>query len=198
MKATGALKRLTLTGNKLQLAGKTLQGQNLSSAQYQGKVTLVVFWASYAKPFTDDLPAIKAAYAKYQKSGFEILGVNMDPELAPLAAYVKQHTINWQNLRENPTAEGQPPGDFGFGIVSVPTMFIVNKEGIVEGGITAANLDFAVDALLQGKKIDAPAPAADGPPEAPATKGPAGKEDANGKSGTRPPGTTAERPRTKG
>lgn len=198
VKATGALKRLTLTGNKLQLAGKTLQGQNLSSAQYQGKVTLIVFWASYAKPFTDDLPAIKAAYAKYQKSGFEILGVNMDPDLTSLAAYIKQHTINWQNLRETPTAEGQPPGDFGFGIVSVPTMFIMNKDGVVEGGITAANLDFAVDALLQGKKIDAPAPAEGTAEEPAATKGPAAREDAKGKSGTRPPGTTAERPRTKG
>lgn len=198
VKAQGALKRLTLTGNKLQLAGKTLQGQNLSSAQYQGKVTLVVFWASYARPFTDDLPAIKAAYAKHQKSGFEILGVNMDPDVSQLAAYLKQHTINWQNLRETPTAEGQPPGDFGFGIVSVPTMFIVNKDGVVEGGITAANLDFAVDALLQGKKLDAQAPA-DGPPETPKANDTLKREeDAKGKAGTRPPGTTAERPRTKG
>jgi peroxiredoxin len=196
VKAQGALKRLTLTGNKLQLAGKTLQGQNLSSAQYQGKVTLVVFWASYAQPFTADLPAIKAVYAKHQKAGFEILGVNMDPDLTALAGYMKQNGINWQNLREAPAAEGQPPGDYGFGIVSVPTMFIVNKDGTVEGGITAANLDFAVDALLPGKKITPPAapPAGeDGPPAAPT----AGTKEAPGKAGSRPSGATAERPRGK-
>ena len=38
-------------------------------------------------------------------------------------------------------------------------MFIVNKDGTVEGGITAANLDYAVDALIQGKKLEATAPA---------------------------------------
>jgi tetratricopeptide (TPR) repeat protein len=170
VKAQGALKRLTLTGNKLQLAGKNLQGQPLSAAQYQGKVLLVVFWASYAQPFTDDLEAIKAVYTKHQKSGFEILGVNMDTDDASVAAYLKQHGVNWQNLRDLPKTEGAQPGDFGFGIVSVPTMFIVNKDGTVEGGITAANLEYAVDALIQGKKLEATAPA-EGDAEKPAAKG---------------------------
>jgi tetratricopeptide (TPR) repeat protein len=154
VKARGALRRLTLTGQKLDLAGTTLQGQKLSSRQYAGKVTLVVFWASYAQPFTDDLTAIKAAYAKYQKSGFEILGVNMDTDLTAVGSYLKAQGITWQNLREAPSQDGQQPGDYGFGIVSVPTMFLVNKDGTVEGGITAANLDYAVDALIQGKKLE--------------------------------------------
>lgn len=158
VKAQGALRRLNLTGNKLALAGNTLQGQKLSTTQYAGKVVLVVFWASYAQPFTDDLPAIKEAYAKYQKSGFEILGINLDTDVSSLNAYLKDQGITWQNLREAPKEAGMQPGDFGYGIVSVPTMFLVNKEGIVEGGITSANLDFAVDALIQGKKLEATRP----------------------------------------
>ncbi len=154
VKAQGALRRLTLTGNKLQLAGKTLYQKDLSSAQYDGKVLLVVFWASYAQPFTADLPAIQAAYTKFNKDGFEILGVNMDSDLSNLPAYLKQQGITWQSLREAPKEDGMQPGDFGYGIVSVPTMFLVNKQGIVEGGITTANLDFAVDALLKGKKLE--------------------------------------------
>ncbi len=164
VKAQGALRRLTLTGNKLQLAGKTLYQKDLSSAQYDGKVLLVVFWASYAQPFTADLPAIQAAYTKFNKDGFEILGVNMDSDLSNLPAYLKQQGITWQSLREAPKEDGMQPGDFGYGIVSVPTMFLVNKQGIVEGGITTANLDFAVDALLKGKKLQAiPAPETESP-----------------------------------
>lgn len=155
VKAQGALRRLTLTGNKLQLAGKTLYQKDLSSAQYQGKVILVVFWASYAQPFTDDLPAIQAVYQKYNKDGFEILGVNMDSDLSALSDYLKKHGITWQNLREAPKENGMPPGDYGYGIVSVPTMFLVNKQGVVEGGIATVNLDFAVDALLKGQKLNA-------------------------------------------
>lgn len=180
IKAAGALRRLGLTGNPLQLSGKNLQGQNLSSAQYKDKVTLVIFWASYAQPFTDDLEAIKAVYTKHQKAGFEILGINLDPDLTMLAAYMKQHAITWQNLREAPKEQGQPPGDYGFGIVSIPTMFLVNKQGIVEGGITIRNLDIAVDTLIQGKKLESLKPGNQAPEE-PGN----GNATAEGKSGTK-------------
>lgn len=171
VKAAGALKRLSLTGNPLQLAGRTLQGQPLSIEQYRGKVVLVVFWASYAQPFLADAETLKAVYAKHQKSGFEIVGINMDPDAAAATAWLGTNAIRWQNLREVPQQAGAQPGDFGFGIVSVPTMFLVNKEGVVEGGITSRNLDLAVDALVQGKKLETLKPQED--PAAPAAGTPA-------------------------
>jgi hypothetical protein len=117
---------------------------------------------------------IKAVYEKHQKAGFEILGVNMDADTAAVAAYLKQHGVTWQNLRDTPKTEGAQPGDFGFGIVSVPTMFIVNKDGTVEGGITSSNLDYAVDTLIQGKKLEV-TPPAEGQTEAEATTKPEAK-----------------------
>jgi len=168
VKATGALKRLNLIGSPLQLAGKNLQNQPISSTQYRNKVVLVVFWASYAQPFADDLEFLQAALAKHQKTGFEILGINLDPDPAAATAFLTKSNIRWQNLREPAPQPGGQPGDFGFGIVSLPTMFLVNREGIVEGGITARNLDLAVDALLQGKKLESLRPADNPAPEAPA------------------------------
>ncbi|MFM8474795.1 MAG: redoxin domain-containing protein [Planctomycetaceae bacterium] len=168
VKATGALKRLNLIGSPLQLAGKNLQNQPISSAQYRNKVVLVVFWASYAQPFADDLETLQAALAKHQKAGFEILGVNLDPDPAAATAFITKSNIRWQNLREPAAQQGGQPGDFGFGIVSLPTMFLVNREGVVEGGITARNLDIAVDALLQGKKLESLRPADNPAPETPA------------------------------
>jgi hypothetical protein len=112
---------------------------------------------------------LKSVYAKHQKSGFEIIGINMDPDAAAANAWLGSNAIRWQNLREAPQQAGAQPGDFGFGIVSVPTMFLVNKEGIVEGGITSRNLDLAVDALVQGRKLETLKPQEEPAVPAPAT-----------------------------
>ena len=155
IRARGALRRLDLAGKPLQLDGTTLTGQKLSAAQYRGKVTLVVFWATWAKPYTDDVPKIVAAHQKYQRAGFEVLGVNLDADqtAASIEPYLRQHGGKWHNLRDEKGTEGKLASDFG--IVSVPTMFIVDKTGRVAGGVTADNLPTAIEALLNGKPLDA-------------------------------------------
>jgi thiol-disulfide isomerase/thioredoxin len=152
IRARGAMKRLSLTGNRLQLSGKTMQGQPLSADNYRGRVTLVVFWATWAVPFTDDLPELNQIYARYKGNGFDILGVNLDANADAIPPYVRQHKIAWQSIRDAGGTDGQLAREFG--IVSVPTMFVVDKSGIVAGGITTENLDFAVKTLLQGKNLE--------------------------------------------
>jgi len=151
IRARGALRRLDLTGKKLDLAGKSLNGQNITAADYLGKVTLVVFWATWATPYTTDLPTIEAAYGKYQKAGFEVLGVNLDANAASVAPFIQKYGGRWQHIRDAGGTDGALAKDFG--IVSVPTMFLVDKRGIVRGGITSENLNQAVESLLQGKPL---------------------------------------------
>jgi peroxiredoxin len=152
IRARGALKRLSLTGNRLALAGKTIQGKPLSADNYRGRVTLVVFWATWAVPFTQDLEKLNQVYAKYRPAGFEIMGVNLDASADAIPPYVREHKIAWDSIRDAGGTDGQLAREFG--IVSVPTMFIVDKSGQVAGSITTENLEFAVQALLQGKNLE--------------------------------------------
>lgn len=151
VRARGALRRLDLAGKQLELAGKTLQGQALNAAAYRGKVTLVVFWATWAQPYTAELPRLTALHKKYQRSGFEILGVNLDADPSGIPAYIKQYGGNWNHLRDEGGTDGRLAKEFG--IVSVPTMFLVEKTGRVAGAVTSENLESAVQSLLLGKPI---------------------------------------------
>lgn len=155
IRARGALRRLDLAGQPLQLAGRSLTGQQISAAQYAGKVTLVVFWATWARPYTDDLPKIAAIHDKYQRAGFDILGVNLDADASGIQAYLTKNGGNWQHIRDPGGTDGQLAREFG--IVSVPTMFIVDKTGRVAGAVTADTLETAVVAMLKGQPLDAPA-----------------------------------------
>ena len=154
IRARGALRRLDLAGKTLQLAGLSLNGQPINVSQYRGKVTLVVFWATWAKPYTDDLPKLIAAHTKYQRSGFEILGVNLDTDANGIKPYLAKNGGTWQNILVPGGTDGQLAKDFG--IVSVPTMFVIDKSGKVAGGVTAENLEQAVVSLLKGQPLDTP------------------------------------------
>lgn len=153
IRARGALTRLGLAGKPLILEGKSLTGQPISSTQYRGRVTLVVFWASWAQPYTDELPKLTGLYQKYNRSGFEILGVNLDADASGLSAYLKQNGGAWQHIRDAGGTDGQIAKDFG--IVTVPTMFIVDKTGRVAGAVTMENVEAAVTSLLQGQPLKA-------------------------------------------
>ncbi len=151
LRARGALRRLDLTGRKLQLAGRSLNGKTIDASQYQGKVLLVVFWASWATPYAQDLPAIEEVYARYRKAGFEVLGVNLDANASSVAPFIEKYGGRWQHIRDAGGTDGKLAREFG--IVSVPTMFLVDRRGIVAGGITTENLAQAVETLLQNKPL---------------------------------------------
>ncbi|MCH2201113.1 MAG: redoxin domain-containing protein [Fuerstiella sp.] len=151
IRARGALRRLDLTGKKLELNGPSLTGQNIAASQFQGRVLLVVFWATWATPYAKDLPALEAVYTKHRKAGFEVLGVNLDPNAAALKPFIDKYGGHWHHIRDAGGMDGKLARDFG--IVSMPTMFLVDRQGIVAGGITTENLDQAVQNLLQGKTL---------------------------------------------
>ena len=151
IRARGALRRLDLTGKKLELNGPSLSGRNISASQFHGRVLLVIFWATWATPYTKDLPKIEAVYKKYRESGFEILGVNLDPNVASLKPFFERYGGRWPHIRDAGGMDGKLARNFG--IVSMPMMFLVDKRGIVAGGITTENLDRAVQTLLKGKAL---------------------------------------------
>ncbi|MCH2210154.1 MAG: redoxin domain-containing protein [Fuerstiella sp.] len=151
IRARGALRRLDLTGKTLELSGPSLNGQNIAASQFQGRVLLVVFWATWATPYAKDLPTIETVYTKHRKAGFEILGVNLDPNAAALKPFIDKYGGRWNHIRDAGGMDGKLARDFG--IVSMPTMFLVDRKGIVAGGITTENLDQAVQNLIQGKTM---------------------------------------------
>jgi len=128
-RAKGALRRLGLKGQKLVLGGSTLSGQKLDISQYRGKVVAVIFWSTWCKPCTEDLPQIQELYRVYQQEGFEIVGVNLDAPGAPVQQYIQNFKVNWPHIYEEGGLESRPAVEFG--VISLPTMFLIDKSGTV-------------------------------------------------------------------
>jgi len=150
-RAEGALRRIELEGKTLKLSGRGLDGKPLKTTDYQGKVLAVIFWASWAKPHTEELPQIRELYEKYHSMGFEIIGVNLDAQPSEAIAFVKQHKMDWPQIHEPGGLIDSPPAR-EFGILTAPTIFLVDRQGkVVKRNASVDDLKELTPKLLDGK-----------------------------------------------
>jgi thiol-disulfide isomerase/thioredoxin len=147
-KAIGAKRRLDSVGKAIPLAGKTLDGRSFDLAAQKGKVVLIHYWASWADPCKPDMAIIKAMQAKYDKQGFLPVGVNVDNTAKEAVDFARQEKISWPQLFEQGGMDG--PLSANLGIVTLPTMLLVGKDGrVINRSITAGELDTELKKLLK-------------------------------------------------
>ncbi|MGQ0637218.1 MAG: redoxin family protein [Planctomycetaceae bacterium] len=130
LRAGGAVKRLGLNGQALALSGASAAGgANIDVKQFRGNPILVVFWDTRSKLCAEDMPQIKALHDKYKAKGFEVIGVNLDVEKEAVGPYLAQHQAKWPQIHDGGGLESAAARSFG--IISLPTMFLVDSEGKV-------------------------------------------------------------------
>jgi thiol-disulfide isomerase/thioredoxin len=150
-RAAGAIRRLKLEGEAFNFSASGFKGGTISNANFRGKVLLVLFWSTWCKPCTEDLPQLRALYDRYRGNGFEVLGVNLDVAKEPVAGYVAEHKVPWPQVYE-PGGLDSPPA-LKFGIISLPTMFLIGPDGKVLSRSTSVDdLKVKLPELFEKKK----------------------------------------------
>jgi thiol-disulfide isomerase/thioredoxin len=132
-KAAGAVARLELVGKDIVLSGKMLSGAAFDIASLKGKVVAVYYWASYGKTVEDDFAKLKALHTKLNAKGFEIVTVNLDDQPEAAATALQKAVLPGTHLVQ-PAVEGgglNSPLALQYGIMGVPTLFLVGKDGKV-------------------------------------------------------------------
>jgi peroxiredoxin len=104
-----------------------VDGKEVDSQSFTGKVLLVSFFATWCPPCVEEIPTFNDLQNSYSEKGFSIVALSVDQGgPAAVAKMVKKKNINYPVLM----ADNETMQNFG-GVYGVPVSFLVNKDGNV-------------------------------------------------------------------
>jgi thiol-disulfide isomerase/thioredoxin len=131
----------------MEIALPSLNGDTLKLSSLKGKVVLLDFWASWCGPCRISNRHLIKLYAKYKSQGFEIFGVSVDNDPKDWKKAVQKDKVTW--LQVNDKEMGEASTAMKWNIGSLPTSYLINKEGKLVGmDLEGKDLEAAVKDLL--------------------------------------------------
>ena len=70
----------------------------MSLSQYKGQVVMINFWASWCGPCRQEMPLLESIYKKYNKLGFTMIGVNVEPDSKAADDWLKDTPVSFPIL----------------------------------------------------------------------------------------------------
>jgi thiol-disulfide isomerase/thioredoxin len=145
-KANAILHRLNAVGKPLDIKFTALDGREVDLGQMKGKVVLLDFWATWCGPCVGEIPHVKEAYEKLHSKGFEVIGISFDSNQQALKDFVAKCEIPWPQYFDG--KDWQNKYGVEYAIESIPTMWLVDKNGNLADSNARQDLQSRVEKLM--------------------------------------------------
>ncbi|MCC9657278.1 TlpA family protein disulfide reductase [Rhodopirellula halodulae] len=127
------------------------QGDDLSMADYRGKVVLVPFWSAAYPDSLMVVDGLKSIVRQYPDQ-VAIVGVNLDEQSTDVPAFEARQKIDFPSFRSvsDRNAKIANPTAYRFGVVSLLFVAVIDQEGKVAAiEFSGRDLTLIVENLLQ-------------------------------------------------
>jgi len=96
----------------------------LNLAQYQGKVVVLDFWASWCGPCRRSFPWLNAMHNKYQQDGLVVIGVNLDASQDDAAEFLEDYPAEFKiHFDTDATLATE------YDVDAMPSSFVIGRDG---------------------------------------------------------------------
>ena len=125
--AASSLASSGLTGQTApDFALKSSSGENLRLSEYRGDVVMVNFWATWCGPCRQEMPILDELYARYQRVGFSLLGVNIDDNSSKAMNMVNELGVTFPVLFDSRKEVSEL-----YDVDAMPVTLLIDREGTV-------------------------------------------------------------------
>ncbi len=105
---------------------KSSSGENLRLSEYRGDVVMINFWATWCGPCRQEMPLLDELYTRYQRVGFNLLGVNIDDDSRRAMQMIEELGVNFPVL-----FDAQKEVSKLYEVEAMPVTVLVDREGNV-------------------------------------------------------------------
>ncbi len=105
---------------------KSSSGANLRLSEYRGDVVMINFWATWCGPCRQEMPLLDELYQRYERVGFNLLGVNIDDDSRRAMQMIDELGVNFPVLFDARKEVSEL-----YDVEAMPVTVLVDREGTV-------------------------------------------------------------------
>ena len=99
-------------------------GKNVRLSELRGEVVMINFWASWCGPCQQEMPILEELYQRYNRAGFTILGVNVEPDSEEANKILNNVKISFPILYDKKSVVSEL-----YNVEAMPSTVIIDRSG---------------------------------------------------------------------
>lgn len=104
--------------------GRTTAGATITLTDFEGRVVLLSFWATWCTSCLHEMPAFEQLHREYAPAGLTVLGVNIQENEQTIQRYGQKLGLTFPLIPDLDRTIAR-----AYGAIAVPSTFLIGRDG---------------------------------------------------------------------
>ena len=105
----------------------TAEGQAIKLADWQGRILVVNFWATWCPPCVNEMPLLQEVYNNRKGEGIEVIGINYNEDYERVKKFISEKGVVFTILIDSDLKVSMD-----YGVIGLPVTFFIDREGRIK------------------------------------------------------------------
>lgn len=121
--------KLPQSSEPVEIRLKDVNGNTINLSDFRGKIVFLNFWTTWCPTCRDEMPSMENLHQRFKNEDFAMVTINIQESASQVRKFYNKFKLTFSALLDT---TGEVGADFS--IRSIPTTFILDKNGRIIGG----------------------------------------------------------------